>query len=142
MERVPLPLLPTAIRGAGVLAIAALIFYGSLVTVPETLVDDAQPEFVPLHYWRHLVAYFVFACSLAYATDDWDLDRWRKAAFVILIAALYGIAIETGQHVLPHRTPFLITDAIANVLGASLVLAWYLVRPYLALKPLRELVPW
>lgn len=100
--KIPLPLLPTPIRWAGVVAIAALIFYGSLVTVPETVVDDAQPELIPLHYWRHLVAYFVFACSIAYLTDEWELSRWRNAALVIAVAALYGISMEIGQHFLPY----------------------------------------
>ncbi len=137
--RIPFPLFPTPVRWAAVLAIASLIFYASLVTVPETVVDDAQPEFIPINYWRHLVAYFALGGSLAYATDDWHLDRWKQAAFVIAIAAMYGIAMEAGQHFLPHRTLFLLTDAAVNTLGATGVVSWYLVRPYLDLRPIDEL---
>lgn len=144
--KLPVPLLPRSIRWLGVAALAAFIFYASLVTVPETVVDETQPTGegipieVPLHLWRHIVAYFVFAGALAYATDHWDVPRWHNAALVIGIAALYGIAMEFGQALVPHRTDFLITDAAANTLGASGVVVWYAIRPYLDLRPLPELV--
>lgn len=143
--KLPVPLLPKSIRWLGVLALAVFIFYASLVTVPETVVDETQPEGrilieVPLHLWRHIVAYSVFAGALAYATDHWDISRWHNAALVIGIAALYGICMEFGQSLVPHRTDFLITDAAANTLGASGVLIWYAIRPYLDLRPLPELL--
>ena len=56
------------------------------------------------------------------------------------IAASYGIAMEVGQHFLPHRTPFLLPDAAVNTLGASGVVVWYLVRPHLDCKPVTEFV--
>ena len=134
----PLPLLPRRLRYTAVAVVAAFIFYTSLVTVPETVVDDAQPQFLELNHWRHLVAYFTFACSLAYATDHWDLPRFKHAALVIAIAASYGIAMEAGQAFLPHRSPFLISDTFVNTVGASTVLFWYLVRPYLELRPITD----
>lgn len=137
--KIPAPLLPRSIRWLGVVVVAAFIFYASLVTIPETVVDETQPEVIPLHLWRHIVAYFGLAGALAYATDHWDMPRWRNAILVIGIAALYGIGMEAGQHFLPYRTPFLITDAVANTLGASGVLIWYAVRPYLDLKSIPEL---
>ena len=94
--------------------------------------------FVPLNYWRHLLAYFALAGSLAYAIDDWDFDRWKQAVLVIPITASYGIAMEAGQQFLPHRTPFLLTDAAVNTLDASGGVVWYLVRPSLELKPVTE----
>ena len=131
---ISVPLLPRRLRWAGVFILAAFIFYTSLVTVPETVVDDAQPQVIELNHWRHLVAYFTFACSLAYATDHWTLPRFRHAALVIAIAASYGIAMEAGQAFVPHRTDFLISDAVVNTIGASGVLLWYLVRPHLKLR--------
>lgn len=138
--RIPFPLFPSRIRWAFVPIIATLIVYSSLVIVPETVVDNTQPEFIALTHWRHLVASFAFVGSLAYATDDWSMDRWRKAALVIAIAASYGICMEIGQHFLPHRTPFLLTDAAVNTLGASGVVIWYLVRPYFEPKPVSQFV--
>ena len=135
---ISVPLLPRRLRWGAVFILAAFIFYTSLVTVPETAVDDAQPQLIELNHWRHLVAYFTLTCSLAYATDHWTLPRWKNAALVIAIAAGYGIAMEAGQHFLPHRSDFLISDAIVNTIGASGVLLWYLVRPYLELRPITE----
>ena len=42
--QVPLPLFPRRLRWAGVLVIAGFILYSSLLTVPETVVDDTQPD--------------------------------------------------------------------------------------------------
>ena len=134
----PLPLLPRFLRYTAVAVVAAIIFYGSLITVPETTVDDLRPFAIEPSHWRHLVAYFTLACSLAYATDHWTLPRWKHAALVIAIAASYGIAMEAGQAFLPHRSPFLISDAFVNTIGASGVLLWYLVRPYLELRPITD----
>ena len=138
--KIPVPLLPRSLRWGGVVAVAALIFYGSLVTVPETVVDDTTPGVVPVHLWRHVVAYFTLACALAYATDHWDLPRWRSAVLVIGIVALYGVCIEFGQALVPHRTDFLLTDVVANTLGASGVLLWYGLRPWLAVRSIPELI--
>ena len=137
--KLPAPLLPRSVRWLAVFIVAALIFYTSLVTIPETAVDETHPWFIPLHLWRHIVAYFGFAGLLAYATDHWDMPRWRNALLVIAIAALYGVCMELGQALVPHRTEFLITDVAANTLGASGVVVWYLIRPYLDLKPLPAL---
>lgn len=135
---IPVPFVPRPVRWGGVFGIAAVIFYGSLVTVPETLVDDVQPELVALHHWRHLVAYFTLALSVAYASDHWEVSRWSHAFVVIAIATLYGIGIEFGQSFVPHRSDFLVTDVIVNFVGASGVLIWFVVRPVLELKPLSE----
>lgn len=138
--RIPAPLLPRSIRWLGVFAVAAFIFYASVVTVPETLIDETDPEIVPLHLWRHVVAYFGLAGALAYATDHWKLDRSKKALFVIGIAALYGGCVEIAQAFVPHRTDFMIIDVAANTLGAAGVITWYLLRPYVDLKSIPELM--
>lgn len=67
---------------------------------------DTRPELVPLNYWRHLVAYLALAGSLAYATDDWNLDRWKQAAFVI--------AMEAASHFVPPRSPVLLTPVLGR----------------------------
>ncbi|QZA89041.1 VanZ family protein [Salinarchaeum sp. IM2453] len=133
--QVPLPLFSRRLRWAGVLVIAGFILYSSLLTVPETVVDDTQPDSIPINYWRHLVAYCVLACSLAYATDHWQLPRWRHALIVIGLAAGYGALIEAGQAFVPHRSSFLVSDVVVNTIGASGVMLWYLARPYLSLRP-------
>ena len=97
-----------------------------------------RPEFIQPSHWRHIVAYATLAYALAYATDHWTLPRFRHAAIVIAIAAGYGIAMEAGQAFVPHRSDFLISDAIVNTIGASGVLLWYLVRPYLELRPVTD----
>lgn len=137
--RLPFPLLPTPIRWLGVAAIAGFIFYASLLTAPpETAIDDVQPWFAPLSYWRHFVAYAALAYALAYATDDWERDRWQHAGLIIAVAALYGAAIEVGQYFDPERH-FDLADILVNTIGASTVLGWYAIRPYLEGKPLGEL---
>jgi len=136
--KLPIPLLPHILRWAGVLIVAAIIFYGSLITTPETVVDDTRPFFFELNHWRHLVAYFTLACSLAYATTHWNIPRLQNAALVIAIAAAYGIAMEAGQAFVPHRSDFLISDAIVNTIGASGVLLWYSLERYIEWQPLPE----
>ena len=132
------PLLPLPLRWTAVLAIAGFIFYASIFTVPPTTaVDTFRPEFVPLDKWRHVVAYAAFAYALAYAIADSDLDHWRAALLVIGVAILYGTGIEVGQYFLAHRV-FDLNDIVANAIGASLVLVWYLVRPRLELVPVAE----
>lgn len=43
--------------------------------------------------------------------------------------------MEAGQAFLPHRSPFLVTDVLVNAVGASLMLVWFLLRPYLDRRP-------
>lgn len=139
--RVPVPLLPRPVRWLGVAGLLGFLFYVSVVTVPpETAVDTYRLSFVDVAHWRHFVAYGTLAYALAYATVDWELTRWKQAAFVVAFASLYGLGIEVGQYFTPHRN-FDATDVVANTLGASLVLPWYLlwphVRPYVRLVKIR-----
>lgn len=127
------PRLPAWVRWAFVVVVAGAVFALSILVAPaETPVDTFQPELLPLDEWRHLVAYAGVAGSLAYATADWNADRWRLAAAVVGVSVCYGLAIEFGRSTLPARY-FSVGDAYANALGSLLVLPWYLVRPRLDL---------
>ncbi len=138
--KIPLPLLPRWLRLSAVAVVAGVIFYGSLVPVPETAIDDTQPDLIQLSHWRPVVAYATLAGTLAYATDHWQLPRLKHAAVIIALTAGYGVTMELGQHFLPHRTPFLVTDVLVNTLGASLILCWFLVRPYKELRPITDII--
>ncbi|WP_436903798.1 hypothetical protein [Halovenus halobia] len=50
---------------------------------------------------------------------------------MIALAAAYDIIIEAGQAFAPHRTDFLISDAIVNTIDASAVLVWYRIEPHI-----------
>lgn len=132
------PLLPRWLRWSFVAAVAALIFYLSILTVPpETPVVPGRPAIVPLDKWRHFLAYAAFGGALAYATTEWSWRRRRLAALVVGTTVLYGIGIEAGQAFLPERY-FALGDAWANAVGGLLVLPWFLVRPYLTVTPVGE----
>lgn len=136
MSHVPVPLLPARVRWGLVALVALAIGLLSVVAVtPEEPVAVVGPPLgLALDKWRHLVAYFAFGGSLAYATADWDWPRWRLAALVVGLAVTYGLVIEGIQGPLPHRylSP---ADAVANAVGGLLVLPWFLVRPWLRLVP-------
>lgn len=135
-----LPLLPRWLRWFAVVAVAGLIFYLSIVTVPpaEPIVPD-PPDLIPLDKWRHFLAYAAFGLSLAYATADWNVDaRWLGVA-VVGVAVLYGLGIELGQTLRPERY-FSVDDAYANAFGGLLVTPWYVLRPYVTFTGVRSWV--
>lgn len=137
--KLPFPLFPTWFRWLGVFTIAGFIFYASIITVPpETIVDDAQPWFIDLSYWRHIVAYATLSLSLAYATDHWRIPSKHLAIGIICLVATYGAVIEVGQYFVPYRH-FDLLDIVVNTIGASLVIVYYLIRPYIVLQPLPAL---
>lgn len=75
------------------------------------------------------------------STDN-SLSPCRTRVLVtIATATAYGVAMEAGQAFLPHRSPFLLTDVIVNAVGASLVLVWVLLRPYLDLRAVSTSLP-
>jgi VanZ family protein len=137
---VRIPLLPWWLRWGAAVGLATFIFYTSILTVPpETVVDQARPELLPLDKWRHLVAYATLAYSLAYATVDRELDRRIIAGIVIVVTVIYGVGIEFGQSFLPNRY-FSLGDAYANALGGLLVLPWYLIQRYIEYVPMPEFI--
>ncbi|WP_368281139.1 VanZ family protein [Halorussus rarus] len=75
----------------------------------------------------HFAAYAGFAYSLAYATvESRDRPR-RRIGGVLATALLFGLAIELVQGPLPMRY-YSVADLLANCIGASLVVPWFLVE--------------
>lgn len=133
--RVRVPLLPAVVRWAGVAAVAAFLFYVSVVTVPpETVVDSGRPAVFELDKWRHVVGYAGLAGALSYATCDRPWSTRRTTAVVIGVVAVYGVGIELVQAPLPERY-FSVGDAAANALGAALVIPWLLAVRHLEFVP-------
>lgn len=129
------PLLPTWIRWLAVVCLAGFVCYVSIVAVPpETVVDTAKPDPLPLDKWRHFLAYAAIGYALAYATVDWDVSERTLAVGVIGVIVVYGIGIEFAQSLVPQRY-FSLGDAYANALGALLAVPWYLVRHHLDFVP-------
>jgi len=127
--------LPPWIRWTGVVAVAAFVFYTSILTTPPPEpVIPGRPDLLPLDKWRHFLAYAALAGALAYATADSDRDVRVLFLAVVGATALYGIGIEFWQSLIPNRY-FSVEDAYANLLGAVLVAPWYLVRSRLAVQP-------
>ncbi|MFW5956630.1 MAG: VanZ family protein [Halorhabdus sp.] len=120
MKRLPVPLLPRWCRWTGVVAIAVVVVYYSLVTVPP---EPAGPS----PFWDkylHFAAYAGFALALAYATVH-DRDRpSRRMAIVFGGAIAFGAIVELLQGVVPYRY-FGWGDLLANTLGAALAGAWF-----------------
>jgi VanZ family protein len=136
--KVRLPLLPDVVRWSMVLAVAAVIFYGSIMAAaPETPIDPLNPELFDLDKWRHFVAYGALGGSLSYALADRDAPTASLVVVVASVSVAYGFGIELWQSLLPDRY-FSLGDAYANALGALLSLSWYLVRPYVEPVPVGD----
>ncbi len=132
---VRVPLLPRWVRWAGVCAVAAFIFYTSLLTAPPPdPIVPGKPDLLPLDKWRHFLAYATLAGALVYATVDLDRSVRFRVLFVVGVAILYGIGIEFGQSQIPNRY-FSLGDAYANAIGTALVTPWYLVRSRIQFQP-------
>jgi VanZ family protein len=130
MPRLVVPVVPRWVRWASVLAVAAAIFYLSVLAVPPenpVVGPPGPPDLIPLDKWRHFLAYAGLAGSLAYATADWERSTAGVAAFVVGVSVLYGVGIEGIQATIPHRY-FSPADAYANALGAVLAVPWFAVR--------------
>ena len=137
--RIRLPLLPMWLRWSVVAAVAGVIFYASILTVPPETALDTRPDLIPLDKWRHFTAYAALGNSLAYATTDWNIETRRLAAAVLAVTILYGVGIEFGQSLTPERY-FSIGDIYANLLGGVLVLPYYVVQSHLQLVSVSEFV--
>ncbi|WP_435177605.1 VanZ family protein [Halorussus sp. AFM4] len=75
----------------------------------------------------HFTGYAGFAYSLAYATVESRHRPRSRIGGVLATALLFGLAIELIQGTLPMRY-YSVVDLLANVIGASLVLPWFLVE--------------
>ncbi|MFB6173153.1 MAG: VanZ family protein [Halobacteriales archaeon] len=138
MDRITLPLFPRWFRLAGVVAVAAVIFYLSVVTVPPEQAVAPKPDLVPLDKWRHFLAYAAFGASVAYVLVESRRGLYLKMGAVFLVALTYGVGIEAWQAFLPRRY-FGIEDAVANGIGAGLSLLWYAIEPRTRFVPLARL---
>ena len=119
------PLVPGWVRWGLVVAVAGVIAYQSILVVPS---DHVVSQFSMLDKWLHFVAYAGLGGALAYALSGVDQSRAARAATVFALAVGFGAGVELVQGTLPYRTMAL-GDAVANGLGASLSLAWYLLEP-------------
>ena len=125
------------LRWAVALGVAATVFYFSVLSTPPSgtasrSLFDLLPTIAGFgtSQWRHVLAYAGLAYSLAFATCHWQLLRWRRAAFVIVAAATYGLSIEVAQSFTATRV-FDTMDILANTLGALLVIPWYAVSKWI-----------
>lgn len=139
----PLPVLPLWLRLSLVAAVAAVIFYYSVWTVPPpepitpgpitppspTPADDRFPDLVSLIEWRHITAYFALGVSLAYAFVTDTRPMLRKLALVVAVAFAYGVFIEVSQTVFTHRT-FAVRDLGLNAVGIAASTGWYALERY------------
>lgn len=134
MTRIPFPLVSRWVHYLSVGVVAGVLFYFSVVTAAPT---PGGPK--PGPFWDkklHFAGYAALALALAYATTQLR-DRPRtRAALVLSLAICYGVGIEFTQGFLPQRY-FALTDLLANVVGAMLASAWFLVERRLKYVPLR-----
>jgi len=123
MRSLPIPLVPRWLRYLGVSIVAAVLFYFSVLSAPPT-----SPR--PSPFWDkqlHFLGYAGFALALAYATANLRDRLWRRITLVLAIAIGYGLLIESVQWFQPNRY-FSLGDALANVGGAVLASAWFLLE--------------
>jgi VanZ family protein len=138
VTRIRLPLAPAWVRWAGVVAVASLIGYFSLLTTAP-----APPEPGPIWDKKlHFAAYAGFAYSLAYATAESGSRPLIRGAGVLGAAVAFGLGVELAQGQLPMRY-YSHGDLLANLIGAGLVLPWFGLERwvrYVRLRRLRALV--
>jgi VanZ family protein len=123
VRRVPFPLLPAWLRWTGVLAVAAVIVYFSVVT------SVSRPP-SPSPWWDkqlHFIAYGGFALAMIYATARMRDHVVRRAVLVIVVSIGFGIAIELAQAPLANRYAT-VGDVLANSAGVFLAASWLLVE--------------
>jgi VanZ family protein len=121
-----LPLLPRWARYAAAALVFAAVTAGSVTgNVPSSPPEFALGEF--FDKFLHFCAYAGLALALAYATAHWRDAPYRRAAIVFGVAVGYGLLMEFVQAPIPNRY-FSLGDALANALGASLVVVWFLVE--------------
>lgn len=119
VDRLPLPLAPRWLRWVGVVGVASIIVYFSLVTTVPGPPDPGPIWDKKLHF----AAYAGFAVALAYATVEWQSRRVVRGGSVLGVALVFGLTIEVAQGHLPMRY-YSHVDLLANLIGASLVVPW------------------
>ncbi|WP_353635025.1 VanZ family protein [Halobacterium sp. NMX12-1] len=124
MRSIPFPLVPRWLRYAGVLGVAGFLLYYSVLSAPPVTPPNPGP------WWDkklHVVAYLGLGLALAYATAHLRDRIWTRIAVVLVLAVGYGLLIEGIQGTQPNRYASL-NDALANVIGALLASAWFLIE--------------
>jgi VanZ family protein len=130
-----LPLLPRWARYAAVACVFAAVTAGSVTgNVPQPPPGGFGDFF---DKYLHFGAYAGLALALAYATVHWRDQPYRRAAIVFTVAVGYGLLMEFVQGPIPNRY-FSLADALANALGASLVVVWFLVERRLRYVPVES----
>jgi len=130
MRLMRFPLLPDSIRWLGVIVIAGVLVYFSLLTTVS-----APPEPGPLWDKKlHFAGYAALGLSLLYATAASEEDPTRRALLSVGAAVAFGVLIELLQGPLPYRY-FSYSDMLANALGALLATGWILVESRLEYVP-------
>ena len=123
MRRLRFPLFPYSIRWLGVLGIAGVLVYFSLLTTVS-----APPGQGPLWDKKlHLAGYAALGLSLIYATATSQENPTHRALLAVGAAVAFGVIIEILQAPLPARY-FSTADMLANTLGALLASGWIVVE--------------
>ena len=121
MTRSTVPVAPSWVRFGLVGAWGLFVLYASVSDPSGAPLARTGPfGVVGLDKWLHALAYGVLAVLLAYALVPRWRGTWRGLLATLVLAAAYGIAIETLQYGLPHRS-FDPSDLAANVFGALVV---------------------
>ena len=121
MRRIPVLLLPRWLRYLGVLSVAGVLLYFSVLTTPPV----SPPEPDPLWDKKlHFVGYGALTLALAYATVQ---QERRRIALVVGIPIAYGLLIEGLQLPQPTRSASF-ADALANTIGVVLASSWLLIE--------------
>ncbi|WP_368279054.1 VanZ family protein [Halorussus ruber] len=135
MPRVPIPLAPRWFRWTSVVAVAGVIVYFSVLQTVPTPSDSPGP------IWDkklHFTAYAGLAYALAYATVEWRPNSRKRIGSVLATTILFGLLTELVQGTLPLRY-YSEVDILANVVGATLVVPWFLAEYRVRYCELREL---
>jgi VanZ family protein len=135
-RQLPLPLFPRWSRYLAAGLVFAVLTVASVTgNVPAPPPDSGFADF--WDKYLHFVGYAGLALALAYATVHWREDPYRRAATVLGVAVGYGLLMEFVQAPIPNRY-FSLADALANALGASLVVLWFLVERRLRYVPVAD----
>ncbi|WP_135829221.1 VanZ family protein [Halorussus halobius] len=119
---------PTWLRWLAVVAVAGVLFYGSVLDSPGSGLSPVGPfGLFGLDKWLHALGYAALAGALAGALATRGRLRGRRVrvvALAILLAVGYGVGIEFVQATIPERA-FSLGDMAADLAGAGVgAAAW------------------
>ncbi|WP_132057930.1 VanZ family protein [Halorussus amylolyticus] len=109
---------PGWLRWVGVVAVAGVIFYSSVIEPPSSGVPHTGPlGLFGFDKWLHVLAYGGLAGALATALAP-GRGVGRAVVLAAALALAYGVGIEFAQAVVPTRA-FSVGDILANVVGVT-----------------------